>query len=185
MNRITQTFSISICAFSLSACMIDGTNTTYDYHHPLPQQSTLLYPDSYETVGMYNTEPVITDTTSTTEQHNVVVPESYHVGAYRAPTTSKDADRTWVTSQNPQGYTIELASGDKAASVASVLYKAPKKEHMAEVKYQHGGKTYYRGLYGSYTSYEAAQQTLNALPDEIKKNAGIKTWNSIQGSISE
>ena len=87
--------------------------------------------------------------------------------------------------QNAQGYTIELADGDKAAQVAGALYKAPKNQRTAEVKYQQGGKTYYKGLYGSYPSYDAAQQALSTLPADVKQKAGIKSWGSVQHGVGE
>lgn len=170
---------VSFCAFGLSACMIDGSSdyATNDYQRN-SSQNTQMYPEGYENTSVYNT-PNPRDET----QHQVVVPESYHVGAYHSPTSPKDMDKSWVTSQNPQGYTIELATGEKASQVAGVLYKAPKNERMAEVQYQRGGKSYYEGLYGSYPTQEAAQQALNTLPDDVKQGAGIKTWSSVQSNV--
>ena len=84
-----------------------------------------------------------------------------------------------------QNYTIELADGDKASEVANTLYKAPKNDRMAEIKYQKDGKTYYKGVYGSYPSLEAAQQALTTLPDEIKQKAGVQTWGSVQQNVHE
>ena len=56
---------------------------------------------------------------------------------------------------------------------------------MAEIKYQNQGKAYYKGVYGSYPSFDAAQQALNNLPDDVKKGAGVKTWGSVQSSVAE
>ncbi|WP_419418862.1 SPOR domain-containing protein [Legionella sp. D16C41] len=115
----------------------------------------------------------------------VKVPESYHVGAYHSPTRAKDRDKSWVSSQNPQGYTIELADDEKPAQVAKKLYLAPKNDRMAEIKYQRDGKAYYKGVYGSYPSKEAAENALNNLPADLKQNAGVKDWGSIQSSVSD
>ncbi len=177
----TRIIGVSLCALGLSACMTDGSNdyTTNDYQKNMSQNS-LIYPESYENAGIYDTPSARGET-----QHQVVVPETYHVGAYHSPTSPKDMDKSWVNSQNPQGYTIELANGEKASQVAGVLYKAPKNERMAEVQYQQGGKPYYEGLYGSYPTQEAAQQALNTLPDDVKQGAGIKTWGSVQSNVSE
>ena len=89
-----------------------------------------------------------------------------------------------MNSQNSQAFTIELADEEKASQVANTLYKAPKNERMGEVKYQRDGKTYYKGLYGSFPSYEAAQQALSALPSDVKQNAGIKKWASVQNGVN-
>jgi septal ring-binding cell division protein DamX len=169
----TRIFGVSLCAFSLSACMLDGSSGYTNYYQP--SQNTQLYPDSYETTN-YNYNPPIES------EHKVVVPETYHVGAYHSPASPKDMDRNWVNSQSPQGYTIELTNGEKPAQVAGVLSKAPKTERTAEVKYNNGG---YAGLYGTYPTQEAAQQALSALPDDIKKDAGVKSWSNVQEHVTE
>lgn len=176
MRTTIQVLSVSLCVLNLSSCMIN-TDSSSGNVVPYGYQNSELYPEGYENVSAYQEPPV--------KQSNVVVPESYHVGAYHSPTPPKDMDRNWVSNQNPQGYTIEIANGEKAAHVAGVLQKAPKNERMAEVKYQSQGRAYYKGLYGSYESQEAAQQALNALPDEVKQGAGIKTWGSVQNNLSE
>lgn len=169
--------SVGLCVISLSACMIDGNNSTTDYSTYQAQPST-LYPDGYDTAVGYNSYP-------SESKKGVVVPESYHVSTYGSPVSAKDVDRTWVASQNPQGYTIEIADDEKAARVASSLQKTPKNEHAAEVKYQRNGQTAFKGLYGTYPSQEAAEQALNTLPADVKQNASIKTWGNVQNSINE
>ena len=174
---------LSLLSCSLTACVTDGTsNSTFYPNEPAP--GSMLYPEGYESNSNYNLpnvtrEPESVPVPSPAPVQDVIVPESYHVTATAAPTRPKDVDRSWVSSQNPQGYTIELAEGDKAAQVAGVLYRAPKAERSAEVKSKRG----YTGVYGSYPSYEAAQQTLNALPDDVKQRAAIKTWGSVQGEL--
>ena len=176
MLTTIRILGVGLCAVSLSACMIDGTNSSSGYQ-PYDSQPSTLYPEGYDsTVGYgYQAE----------SKKEVVVPESYHVGAYHSPTPPKDLDRTWVSNQNPQGYTIEVADDEKAARVAGTLQKAPKSEHMAEVKYQRNGQTSYKGLYGTYPSQEAAQQALSALPEDVKQGASVKTWGSVQDNLGE
>ncbi|HBI22214.1 MAG TPA: SPOR domain-containing protein [Legionella sp.] len=176
MLTTIRIFSVSLCVLSLSSCMLNEQSSTNDYV-PYGYQNSDLYPEGYENVSTYN-EPTV-------KQTNVVVPDSYHVGAYHSPASPKDRDRNWVSQQNRRGYTIEIANGEKAAHVAGALQKVPKSDRMAEVKYQSGGKAYYKGLYGSYDSQEAAQQALSALPDEVKQGAGVKTWESVQNNLSE
>ena len=170
--------SVFLCAASLSACMIDDAQNNTSNYQSYNYQNTPLYPEGYDNTMVYMDQ-------TATPSHDVVVPESYHVGAYQSPRPPKDLDRAWVNNQPSQNYTIEIADGENAAHVAGSLQKAPKSEHMAEVKYQRGGKAYYKGLYGTYPSAEAAQQALSALPEDIKQNAGVKTWGSIQQGVSE
>lgn len=172
---------ISLSTIALSACMVDGTSslsTIHPYEYNKSQDQQTIYPDSYDTYSSYSgayNEPAA-------QPKEVVIPNSYHIGTMGGPASSKSIDKTWAQSQNPNSYTIEVASDQKPARVASVLYKAPKSERTAEIKTNNGE---YKGLFGTYPSYEAAQEKLNTLPDDIKQNASIKKWNNVQVDINE
>ncbi|MDF1757126.1 MAG: SPOR domain-containing protein [Legionellaceae bacterium] len=178
MMKTIKIILISFSAMYLSACMMDGTSmSNFGSYRPYGySDSQMVYPEGYESYGSY--EQGGYDPERRTES-KVVVPNSYHVGSGN-PTPSKDLDKNWVNSQNPQSYTIELANDRKPSKVAGVLYKAPKNERSAEVKTSSGS---YKGLYGSYPTYEAAQEKLNSLPDNVKKGAGIKSWGSVQNDV--
>lgn len=168
--------SISLCAISLSACMIDDGQDMTSNYQSYDYKNTPLYPEGYDSTAIYSDE---------TAKKEVVVPESYHVGAMQSPVSPKDLDKSWVRSQNPMGYTIQIANDEKAAHVAGALQKAPKNERMAEIKSQRDGKANYIGLYGTYPNYDAAHKALDALPADIKQGAGIKSWGSVQQTVSE
>lgn len=119
------------------------------------------------------------------EPKAVKVPESYHLGTYRSPVSAKTNDKSWVHAQNPQAYTVEVADDEKAASVASKLHQAPKRDRMAEIQYQRDGKSYYKGLYGTYNSPEEAQKALDALPDELKNGSQVQQWGKVQSTLNE
>lgn len=165
-------FTLSLCLGTLSSCTtIDGPYTQTTVYQPYSYTNTSYYQQGYNdnlNNGYY------------TPKKEVVVPESYHVNAYQSPVSHKEVDRTWVDQQNPQGYTIEVANGEKAAEVAKTLYKAPKTDRRAEIQYSQDGKTYYKGVYGSYNSYGEAQKAMNNLPADLRQNAGIKNWGSVQ-----
>ena len=173
----TRIICVSLCVLNLSACMTGGPHD-YSNAQSYGYQVSPLYPEGYDNTVVYGNNPYET-------RQEIMVPNSYHIGATQSPTASKDLDRTWVSSQNPTGYTIQIADDEKAARVAGTLQKAPKNEHMAEVKYQRNGKAYYKGLYGTYPTSEAASKALNALPDDVKQGAGIQTWGSVQQSVTE
>ena len=175
----TKIVGLSLCAVSLSACMMGGGQGGNSDYQSYNYENTPLYPEGYESTAVYD------DRMGAGPGKDVVVPESYHVGAMQSPISPKNLDKSWVNSQNPMAYTIQIASDEQASRVASTLQKAPKSERMAEVKSQRNGKTNYIGLYGSYPSSEAAQQALNALPEDIKQGAGITSWGSVQQTISD
>lgn len=168
--RKLKFLALGLCASSLTACLTgqpnyNGFQSYYTSPNSQPYVDTRFYSNSLN----YN------DSMSEAD-----VPDSYHVGALHAPTSHKEVDRTWVNSQNPQGYTIQLGESEKASQVASKLYKTPKTDRSAEIKYSNGSRTYYKGVYGSYSTYEEAQKALNNLPPDIQQGAGIKNWSSVQ-----
>jgi len=114
------------------------------------------------------------------ELRGVYVPDSYHAGGYRNPQKPQSRDNSWVRSQNPQGYTIQLSEGRKASAVARSLTQAPKRNRTATVKSYSGDAAYFRGVYGSYGSYDAAKQAMDSLPANIRSQAKIKRWGSVQ-----
>lgn len=164
---------LSFCVVNLCSCMVEDNEgytpsyTTYTY------DNSQLYPPV--NVNQYNS------TYKYSEQ--VTVPDSYHVGEFHSPVSFKDRDKNWVSGQNPQSYTIEIAEGEKAAEVAQKLYKAPKTDRMAQVKLNSNGKSYYKGVYGTYPDADSAQKALNALPNDIKQGASVKNWSSVQQNL--
>lgn len=165
---------VSIC--TLCACSSFNPNG-YTNYQTYTDHGTDLYPEGYENTANYADYPA--------SKQPVSIPDSYHVSAYHAPVKPKDVDHQWVSSQNAHGYTIEVAEGTEPANVAKTLLKVPKTERQAEVKYQQGDKTYYKGVYGSYSTKEAAEQALQTLPDDVKSTARVKSWESVQGHTQE
>ena len=164
----------------LTGCSIDGTSSSfYNYEPHSSQSSQMVYPDSYDSQNYQNQEGYNQNPPKSSE--TVEVPDSYHVG-YGHPTSAKDMDKSWVKNQNPNSYTIELAHDAKPANVAGVLHQAPKNARSAEIKTNNGS---YTGVYGTYPSYEAAKEKLDSLPDNVKQNANIKTWQSIQSETDQ
>jgi septal ring-binding cell division protein DamX len=168
---------LGMAVIGLSSCMeVDNQPdsygyTTYTYGSPMMMQGSYVGSDvSYE---------------SESSKTEVEVPDSYYVAPSRTPVSFKDKDRQWVSSQNPKGYTVEVADDEKASKVAGRLYQLPKNDRMAQIKYQRNGKGYYKGIYGSYESQEAAQKAMDALPADMKVGASVKDWGSVQGNMTE
>ncbi|HVT62916.1 MAG TPA: SPOR domain-containing protein [Legionellaceae bacterium] len=169
MSKSLQISGLCLVILSLSACMGNGTNRDL-FFWDTPNDTTPLYPETYDTSHYDNRNT----------QKTVVVPQSYHLSVGN-PIASKDEDKQWVASQNPNGYTIQIANDSKPAPVANKLQQVPKTERSAEVKSQSGT---YLGLYGSYPSREAAEAQRNLLPEHVKDQAQIKEWQSIQSEMN-
>lgn len=178
MNNKIKLMFIALSVVNLSSCMVYEESYSSYPSYAYVYDNSQLYPQADYRSANYR---YYQDQSS----QGVTVPDSYHVGEYHSPVSFKDRDRNWVNSQNPQGYTIEVADDEKAAQVAKKLYKAPKNDRMAQVKYQRNGKAYYKGLYGTYDSPEAAQKALEALPPDIKQGAGVKNWGSVQNNLND
>ncbi|MCW8407806.1 SPOR domain-containing protein [Legionella sp. PATHC035] len=170
MDKKINLALIVICAFAMSSC-------TKDEYISYPAYSYVDITQRPYNIDSYN---MANYNYGYQQKQQVNVPNSYHVGELHSPVSFKDRDETWVNSQNPKGYTIELTEGDKASQVAQVLYKAPKKDRMAQVKYERDGKTRYRGVYGTFGTPEEAQKALNSLPPELKSSASVINWSSVQ-----
>jgi len=177
MSTTTKMICIYLCVMNLSACMTTGQHD-HNSHPPYDYQAAPLYPEGYDNTLVYDSSPFDT-------KQEMVAPNTYPLETHPTPLASKDMDKTWVNTQNPSGYTIQISDDEKAAHVAGVLQKAPKNERMAEVKYQHDGRAYYKGLYGSFPNAEAANKALDALPNDIKQGARIETWGSVQQRVTE
>lgn len=173
MNLVRQYILLGVGIIPLCSCTLSdeaSSNLNYSYTYDASQ----LYP-------VVNTNP---DTIAEYRSSETIdVPDSYHVGSFHSPVSFKDRDKTWASSQNPQSYTIEIAQSDKASLVAKKLYKTPKNDRMAQLKYQSFGKTYYKGVYGTYPDETAAQNAFNALPEDIKQGASIQRWGSMQRNM--
>lgn len=180
MNNKINYLALGLCTISLSSCMVYENQASSNYRSYYSYDPTPMY-----TAGVYNYRLNNYNDSANPPTQAVSVPDSYHVGEYHSPVSFKERDSNWVSSQSPQAYTIEIADGEKASQVAQKLYKAPKSDRMAQVKYQRNGKSYYKGVYGSYNNAADAQKALDALPPEIKQGAGVKSWGSVQGSLND
>jgi hypothetical protein len=183
IKAILQCLSVGLCTLSLSACMLDGTSTWDGTQNEGYFMEAM--PDSYNTPPIYTQEY---DTSFDAYRSNaepsrsgVVVPQSYHVGGItNTPPVAKDEDKRWVASQNPNDYTIVINKDSKPSKVANTLQKMPKNEPSVEVRSRSGA---YIGLHGNYSNREAAEAQLNNLPPDVKGQAQVKKWDSVQSDI--
>ncbi len=177
MKNKTRLFVVSLCVAGLSSCssFYEEGGSAYSYGHgsSYPQGQ---YPEGRYVEGQADGGGQV--------KKPVEVPNSYHVGEYHSPTRHKNRDRNWVNSQNPMGYTIEVADDEKPSDVASKLQKAPANDRKAAVKYEKGGKTHYKGVYGTFNSYQEAKKALENLPEDVKAGAKVKNWGSVQGGVN-
>lgn len=193
MNIKLNQIAIVIASLGLGACGTMNTDGQSNYYAPYSfgqSQHTAtapLYPDGYDNTSgdAYTPGSSPGAYTPGSRETVVTVPESYHVGSEQSPTSFKVREKSWANRQNPQNYTIQLDESEKASEVAKTLQKAPKDARRAEIKYDKGGEKHYRGVYGTYGSYEAAQKAMQSLPDDLKQNASVKSWGSVQNTTGQ
>lgn len=111
----------------------------------------------------------------------VHVTTRYHHAAGSSPVSHKDRDRQWISQQNTEDFTIEVANEEKPASVAKALHNSPKTQRSAQYKNKDGR---YGGVYGSYKSREEAQAALSKMPENVRKNAKISNWGQVKPNVS-
>lgn len=174
IKKIKSTVIFS-CMLGLSSCIMN--KGTYE---------NLYYPASTYDAGLLyaNNNYLLPDPANSSDNtyslNKVQVPDTYHLSESHTPVSFRDRESTWVRNQNGQAFTIELAEGEKASQIAQILYKTPKNNRTAQIAFKKWGKTYYRAVYGSYNTAEEAQNVLDSLPGELKSNASVKNWNSVQ-----
>lgn len=176
MNNKNKLAVLSICIAGLSSCtsLFEDRQVVYQ---PYSYSQTQPHPEDRRAASReYQAEDA--------SNRPVSVPNTYHVGERHSPSSHKNRDKNWVNSQNPMGYTIEVADDEKASSVAGKLQSAPASDRKAAVEYSRNGKTHYKGLYGTYDNYQAAKSALESLPPEVRQEAKVRNWGTVQNNIN-
>lgn len=177
--NVLKHISLSCCIAGLFSCAeIYSDKTLYTNDNPINSHTL------YDASQIFDDNSNATMNEQEVKRQQVKVPDSFHLGASHQPIPHQDLDKKWVNDQNSAGYTIALGESEKASQVASKLYQAPKNARMAQVKYYRNGNPYYQGVYGSYNTYEEAQNALKALPRDLQQTAGIKNWSKVQNAIN-
>ena len=183
MNNKTINIAIMLCGLAL----LQGCSTLYQNNDTY----AAIYPDdaSYYNYNGYYTDSSNIDYGSYDTYADYPyyepspipsVPQTYHTSQGRYATSHKSRDKSWVNQQKRNGYTIQLDSGTKAASVAKTLVNAPKSQRTAQIKTSRNGQNHYRGVYGSYATKAQAQAVYKQLPNALKQKANIKQWHQVQ-----
>jgi septal ring-binding cell division protein DamX len=94
--------------------------------------------------------------------------------------SAKNLDSEWVRKQNPQDYTIMIASNDQPLGISKALMEVPKNQRSAAIKYSRNGKTFYTGVYGNYMDANMAKENLENLPSDVKQEASVVQWSQVQ-----
>lgn len=177
---------LGVCALNLSACLMDGTSSwnqpAQDGYYMESMQDNYTNPEVYPETSDTSFDSYHTN--AEPKQSEVVVPQTYYHAhnITNTPTPVKDEDKKWVDNQNPSNYTIQVQEDSKPAAVAKTLQQMPKSARSVEVRSQSGS---YIGLHGNYPNHEAAQEQLNNLPAEVKSQATIKKWGSVQNEVDD
>ncbi len=181
MHPIIKTLIMASSSILIASCATwNGSSMMPASYSPYSGMNTTnpsqLYPESYENTS-YSSYSTMQDMPITEVQSKTMIQNNTPT---QTPTPAKDMDSFWISQQDPNGYTLELANSSHALDVAKTLSQAPKKARMAEIKYEHQHKAYYKGLYGSYQSAEAAAKALHELPEDLQHQASIVTWKTVQ-----
>lgn len=87
----------------------------------------------------------------------------------------------WLKKQEPNKYTIQLASSRNEKSIKSSFDKNNLKGHGGYYHYKRDGVDRYALVYGSYRTVAAANIALKKLPDELrKKTPWVRKIKSLQ-----
>ena len=91
----------------------------------------------------------------------------------------------WLKKQEPNKYTIQLASSRNEKSIKNSYEKNNLKGHGGYYHYIRDGVDRYALVYGSYRTVAAANVALKKLPDELrKKTPWVRKIKSLQKSVN-
>lgn len=177
----------SIMSLSLSSCQ-----TGYDLDDLWSDHSSQTQNNASQKSVYYTQSPSSSSKKSSTNDtetpgfkkgiqptSHVSVPKSYYL-AEGVPVSHQTSDKDWIDQQSTEEYTIELSDNKSPAVVAKTIQEAPKNARMAQVQYNDDGKNKSLGVYGSFSSKQAAEEALAKLPPAVRENAKIQSWNNIQ-----
>lgn len=153
------------------------TRETYDFtpYNTHYSDTEMLYESGYIVRDSGESMPYQSESMSAVPLRSAIVPTTTEVKV-----VIPQGDDVWVSEQPKTAYTIELIQDSQPAVVANQLLRAPTSGHHAFYRYVKNGTTHYLGLYGSYTTHEAAQVAMDALPDQLKMRATIKRFNALK-----
>ena len=88
----------------------------------------------------------------------------------------------WLMQQNANNYTLQLVSVLDETDMLRFIRQYQLEAKIAYVNVIIKGQNRYNAVYGSFSSYEEAQQAVNTLPAEIRKN---KPWARTFGALQK
>lgn len=93
---------------------------------------------------------------------------------------------TWLMSQDPEGYTIQLAGTPEESKAHAFIDKYPLSGDIVAVHTVRGGRTWYMVLYNSYPTLAAARADINELPPAVRRNQPFaRRFASVQAIAAE
>ena len=99
--------------------------------------------------------------------------------------TPASADESWIWSQDPSNYTLQLLGARQTDSVQQFLRKYSSLNGKAVYFHtRHDSRDWYAVVYGVYTSREQAQQAIKRLPPELQSDSPwIRSFASIHAEL--
>jgi DamX protein len=107
----------------------------------------------------------------------------------RPDTTAQEpfrGDEGWLLGQAPENYTVQLFGSHDRQAAERFKETHRVKDRLATYRTNRDGKDWYVVVTGSYTSRDAAQRAIQALPAEVKRNnPWPRNLASVQDSIRQ
>ena len=93
--------------------------------------------------------------------------------------------RDWISRQNPQHFTLQLASSLDAAAIIRLIHKQRIEQNAAYYSTRQNGRTWYSLVYGSFTNRGSAHQAMRHLPRSLRRNhPRIRSFGEIHSQLS-
>ena len=91
----------------------------------------------------------------------------------------------WLWSQDPSHYTLQLAAGANERAIQSFVKRHNLKDKAVYFHRLRDGKDWYILVYGGYTGYSLAKQSITKLPTAVQKSKPwIRTFGAIHAELN-
>ncbi|MEJ2390923.1 MAG: SPOR domain-containing protein [Gammaproteobacteria bacterium] len=98
-----------------------------------------------------------------------------------------EQNESWIWSQDPSYFTLQLLGARELASVKNLLKQYPSlSSHAVYFHSRHGGRDWYTVIYGVYTDKQKARAAIKRLPPALQKaSPWIRSFSSIHTELSQ
>ena len=120
-------------------------------------------------------------------KEQVMVETVQHPDSPRMPVSDVPINtESWVMQQPPDSYTLQIGSSVDEQGIVDLIRENRLTDEAAYIQVVIDGVTRYSALYGSFESFDEAQQAIAVLPEQLQRaKPWVRNFGILQGMINE